>query len=173
LGLYQALVGIATLPRALLPDYERDPSEVLESSTRLAMEERGDLDVLSSLLHWPSEVNELSLPSWVPRWHRPVINDSDALRLAFSFGADGNVPLDRWLLVSYTDSSISSVAGIVVATISSFTEAIKPSQIYDPRELSQLVKRMTIMAEDPSAPLSTVGPNTRLATTLVARRNSK
>jgi hypothetical protein len=171
LGLYQALVGIATLPRALLPDYGRDPSEVLESCTRLAMEERGDLDVLSSLLHWPSEVNELSLPSWVPRWHRPVINNSDALRLAFFFRADGNVPLDRWLLVSYSDSSILSVAGIVVATISSFTDAIKASQIDDSRELSQLVKRMTIMAEDPSAPLSSVGPNTCLATTLVAGRN--
>ena len=53
LGLYQILVGTAMLPRALLPDYGRDPVETLRSATLFTIEERRDLDVLSSLLHWP------------------------------------------------------------------------------------------------------------------------
>ena len=172
LGLYQTIVGIATLPRALLPDYERDPSEVLESRTRLTIEERGDLDVLNSLLHWPAEVNELSLSSWVPRWHRPVVNDSDAPRLAFFFRADGDCSLDRWLLVSYTDPSILSLTGFVITTVSTVTKIITPNQLDDPRELWLLVNDITMMSEGRSAPQIGGGHDADVATTLVAGRNS-
>lgn len=175
LGLYQVLVGTAMLPRGLIPDYNRSTTEVLESATLFAIEERGDLDVFSSLLHWPSEPDYgFQLASWVPRWNRPVENDRDALRLAFFFRADNGISLSRDGLVDLTLDRILILRGFVVDKISQVGSIVKPTDTRDRGALMKLFEEVRALFGrrfgDGSVPL----PNDTIAfaTTLVAGRNS-
>ena len=173
LGLYQTLTGITKLPRALVPDYSRTLFEVFESATKFTIEEGGHLDVLSSLLHRQSEFdNGLELPSWVPRWNRPVENDKDASRLAFFFRADYEARFDALASINVDVSESSMLKGFGIDTISNITRVVKPSDFGDVIKLRALINETMSCFESQRAATGRVHSDLDIASTLVAGRNS-
>ena len=67
----QFLLHGQTLPQKLMPDYRQPLKYILCNAAKMAIEELRRLDPLLYVCHRnPEELEDRSLPTWVPKWHR-------------------------------------------------------------------------------------------------------
>jgi len=86
LGLYKERRGLTHLPTLLRPDYSQRPADVYRKATLHMVQETQDLDFLGFINHGEDQ-DDVSFPSWVPRWDRIYRWHTGASPLSFHFDA--------------------------------------------------------------------------------------
>ncbi|KAK5696949.1 hypothetical protein LTR17_024144 [Elasticomyces elasticus] len=110
-----------TPPQLLAPDYNKPLSEILQTATRLASLERGDLDFLRLLKIRPDDLEGAHTASWVLRVDRqydPAVDPSDLFLFPFPAFVAGSAHKDDTSLMSDSlDSATLLTTGYVVGEV--------------------------------------------------------
>ncbi|KAK4888061.1 hypothetical protein LTR27_012999 [Elasticomyces elasticus] len=117
-GVY-ATLGLLekALSQLLTPDYTKPLSEILQTATRLAMMERGNLDLLRWIKIRPGDLEGAHIASWVLRVDRQLDLAVDPLELSKVFAAAERLEYDLSLYRVSLDCASIMARGYTVGEV--------------------------------------------------------
>ena len=134
LGLCQRFRLGQSLPKLILPNYQKSLVEVWRDATRFGIEECQSLSYLALVALKPfNAMPDISLPSWVPQWHMDEHPENDTAEMRDIFSADDNIRLERKLVSVAEDPDSLSLLGFATDTVSGATSVatFKDLNTYD------------------------------------------
>ncbi|KAK5679622.1 hypothetical protein LTS10_008444 [Elasticomyces elasticus] len=117
-GVFAIISLLSNIPPQLrIPDYNKPLSEILRTATRLAILERGDLEILRLVKTRPSDLEGAHVTSWVLRVDRQNNAAVDSIALYSEFAAAEGLGKDTSLTLQSLDSATLLTRGYIVGEV--------------------------------------------------------